>query len=421
MTRSDWLGFWQRPLAAPEKIRRFQAERVRQLVRHAYARIPFWRRRLIYAGIKPGDIQTLEDFARIPVLRRADLVGAPLEDLTDPGIPQADRRVIRSSGTTGEPTYVVRSGAEQHKLFAYRLRAQILSGLRPWHTRLKVGSPPEILLVHKLGLFRCSNIVPGLLPGQTVEHMERVRADVLYFAPAVAEILLTSIDPERLRALRPQLIFTGSELLRPATRKRLREVFARPVIDFYGSNELNLMAWECRRCGLYHLCDDSVYFEILRPDGKPAGPGEDGRLLATGLHSFAFPLIRYELGDEVRRPASEPDCRIRFGTIDRILGRIADYISLPDGRCVTSHQIEMMTGEVPGILRFQCVQTAPEQMVWKIQPGPDFNTDSIRALERSFEPYAPTFRVRVETVEGFELTPSGKHRIVQALPKPESS
>jgi phenylacetate-CoA ligase len=191
-------------------------------------------------------------------------------------------------------------------------------------------------------------------------------------------------------------------------------VFACPTVDFYGAIELNLLGWECRSCGSYHTCDDSVYLEIVREDGTRASAGEEGRLLVTGLHSFAFPLIRYELGDVVRRPAQRPDCRIRFGALDKIVGRVADYIPLPDGRCISSHQIEEMTDYVAGIRRFQCVQAGPQEILWKIQAGPEFTEDSVRALERSFEPYAVSFRVRVELVAGFEVGPSGKHRIVQA-------
>ena len=411
---SDWLGFWHRPFAPPPSIYRFQEERVRQLVWHAFTRVPFWRDRLLRAGLKADDVRTLADLARIPALRKADLAAANFDDLIDSEIPEAARLSIPSAGTTGEPVCIIRTRAEQHKLYAYRLRSQILSGLRPWHTRLKIGSPPEILLAHKLGMFRCSHIVQGLHPEQMLKHMERARADVLYFAPAMGEILLTSIDRDRLGSLQPKLIFTGAEPLRAATKRALREVFACPTIDFYGATELNLLAWECRSCGSYHTCDDSVYLEIVREDGTPADTGEEGRLLVTGLHSFAFPLIRYDLGDVVRRPAQRPDCRIRFGALDKIVGRVADYIPLPDGRCITSHQIEDMTDYVPGIRRFQCVQVGPQEILWKIQPGPEFNEDSIRALERSFESFTPLIRVRVELVAGFELGPSGKHRIVQA-------
>ncbi len=417
----DWLTFWQRPRASPAALRRFQDRRLRRLVHHAWERVPFYRRRLEACGVRPGQVREAADLAGIPVLCKSDLLDASLEDLVADGADIASCVMHGTSGTSAEPLRLVRTPAEERTLFAYRLRAQVLSGLRPWHTRIKVGSAPVQLWPHRIGLFRCANLADDLPLAEILRRLEQRRPSVLYAGPTMFELLLETVEESRLRALGPHLIFSGAELLNRNTRARLREVFGCPVVDFYGSVEVNLIAWECRGCGLYHTCDDSVFVEVLREDGSPAGPGEEGRLVMTALHSFAMPLIRYEVGDVVRRPASAPPCRIGFGSIDRILGRVADYIPLPNGAWLSSHRIEEVTDEVPGIRRFQCVQTGPAEIVFKVQPGKGFGEDSVRRLRQNFVPMLPAgMRLEIKVVEEMELTPAGKLRVVQAWRPPTS-
>jgi len=54
--------------APPEINRRRQTEKLKALVKRVYDNTVFYRRRFDEAGIKPEDIQTLEDLQRIPLI-----------------------------------------------------------------------------------------------------------------------------------------------------------------------------------------------------------------------------------------------------------------------------------------------------------------------------------------------------------------
>ena len=70
-----------------------------------YERVPFYRKRLDEAGIKPQDIRSLKDLRRIPFTLKEDLrqnypyglFAAPMNEIV---------RIHASTGTTGKPTVV---------------------------------------------------------------------------------------------------------------------------------------------------------------------------------------------------------------------------------------------------------------------------------------------------------------------------
>ena len=62
-----------RPPKTQAALRAFQSARLRQLVRHAYASVRYYRRLFDEVGLKPGDIQGVEDLPKIPLSCRDDL------------------------------------------------------------------------------------------------------------------------------------------------------------------------------------------------------------------------------------------------------------------------------------------------------------------------------------------------------------
>src|SRR5882672_8033275 len=82
-----------------------QLQRLRQTVERAYAKVPHVRGKLDAAGVKPEQIKTLADIARLPFSTKADLrdnfpfglFAVPREQVV---------RLHASSGTTGKPTVV---------------------------------------------------------------------------------------------------------------------------------------------------------------------------------------------------------------------------------------------------------------------------------------------------------------------------
>jgi len=407
---------WARPRYSREAIARYQDLQLRRLVRHAWAQVPYYRRLLDGAGVKPEEFRGVEDLSRIPITRHRDLQQIALDDRLALGVDVSKCVRRATSGSTGEPIQIVRTRAEEHLLFGMRLRAQILSGLRPWDKRVKLGAAPDRLLMHRLGMFRMEHIERSLGAEESYCRLKSLGAQVIYGTPTTLDWLVRSIADDRLRELRPRLLFTGAEALSERTRKDLGRVFECPVVDFYGSHELNLMAWQCRHCGLYHTVDDSAVIEILGADGEPAAAGEDGQVVGTALHCYAMPVIRVEVGDIARRGTSKPGCPFGFGVIEAIRGRTVDYLPMPEGGLLNPHPMINAASETAGLLQFQIVQDSVNE-VCVLFVGCPGRVDQIgREIQERLRPFLPsTIQLRVQAVDEIALTVAGKHRVVRAL------
>lgn len=406
-------GLWGRPFAAPERIRRYQDGRVRALARAA-ERVPFYRRWFQEAGVRAGEIGGVGDLKRLPVLTKTEYSRRKGEGLVAEGTDERRCFVRMSSGTTGEPVRSLRTRGEEYTLYAYRLRAQMLSGLRPWDVRLRIGAVSKTTWAHRLGLFRYQ-FIDDEKPFEALRaEAYGKRFDILDVNPELMEILLEEWG-ERLRGMKVKRVFTGAELLTPGLRRRIEERVGCRVVDFYGATEVNLVAWECVRCGLYHVCEDGVYAEVLREDGSEAGPGEEGRLVVTPLHSFVTPLIRYEIGDVVRRPAEGRECAIRFGTIDRIEGRMRDYLPLPGGRWLSPIRLIVAVQALPRVRRYRVVQRALDAIEVWIEPEAGFSGEDGERARKTVEDLAEWgVKVEVRVVEAIPEPPGANTSIVQA-------
>jgi len=412
---ADWLNFWRRPRFHPDRVRAYQDKHVGRLVQHAWRNIPYYRRLLDDAGLRPTDIRSVADLARIPISRREDLQRVPNQDRIAAGVDAGNCVTFMTSGSTGEPVRFLRTRAEQYLLFGFRLRAQIMSGVRPLDRRVKLGSAPVRLLPHRLGLFRISNIDLNLGPAEILRQLKALRPEVIYGIPNMFEMLLAA-PREELRTLQPKLILSGAELLSPSLRRGLEDAFHCPVVDFYGCHEVNLIAWQCRQCGQYHTSDDSAVIEVLRSDGRPAGPGEEGEVIATALHSYAMPLIRIEVGDVVSQPARAASCDIGFGSIGEIRGRTADFLPLPGGKLFSPYPVTLAVDAAPGVHRYQIVQEALDRITVNFIPGAGDAQQAAQAIVANCRRELPAgVTVEARVVADIPLTKAGKQRLVRAL------
>ncbi len=87
------------------ELENLQLERLKQTVSRVYERVPFYRRKMEEARVKPEDIRSLDDICKLPFTVKDDmratypygLFAVPLRDVV---------RIHSSSGTTGKPTVV---------------------------------------------------------------------------------------------------------------------------------------------------------------------------------------------------------------------------------------------------------------------------------------------------------------------------
>jgi phenylacetate-CoA ligase len=416
--------------AGRAELRAFQDAKLRRLVRHAYHRVPYYRRLFDAHGVHPRQIHGVGDLGLLPTSSKQQLRAEPADSLLAAGADTASLLSARTSGSSGEPFTIRRTWGEDKLQFLFRLRAYSSMGLVPGDRRASLDvrrpgiSADRKLIGRTLGVLGISPTLSldGLAPPpELIASLQAFRPDVLIGMPGILWRVADHMIAAGGSGIRPRFVTVGGEILTPLVRQHLVRAFEAPVYQTYGSHEFPLLAWECAETGTFHVSDDSVVIEVLR-DGRPVQPGEEGEVVATNLHAYSMPFIRYRLGDVVTRGTEGCACGRSFSTIRDIQGRAIDAFRLPDGRVL--HPYHVLTTFISGadtwIRQYQLLQERPDRIVLRIQPMAGHVSDQVTAVERSVRPLlGPGVDFGVQLLDEIPLEATGKFRALRSLVLPE--
>ena len=360
------------------------------------------------------------------VTSRVDMQRLPPGDALAEGFEPEKLTLHFTSGSSGAPLSIRCSHFEEYLHKAFRLREQLAFGLRLTDRRASVGlaGKPRGLdrvpwgspLYTRLGLLR-HEWVHCLLPAEEIlARLRAIEPDALGgYASSIAWIAGFMTDEDRAR-IRPRLVLPGGETLTAEVRARISQGFGATVLDCYASYELGLLASECPHGGRYHAAEWYVILEVLR-DGRPAGPGEEGEVVATALHSYAMPFIRYRLNDLVTLGETPCSCGAPVTTLSRILGRTIEQFVLPDGKLIHPYALVLpLLAEAPWLRRYQIIQDRAGRVLVKIVPSANPGAEAVAAVARRMVAEVDGhLAVEVELVEDIPPEPSGKYRPYYSL------
>lgn len=401
-----------------ERLEAHQGACLRRLMRHVWEEVPYLREQMRQAGVEWRDIRGVGDLARMPVLESSKLPGTMGEVLTAE-CAKGERLVVNfTSGTSGRPRGVARTAGEERLLQLARLGVMREYGMRVSDARVsvRVSSVAQARpWWTKLGLARQRMLPPEAGAARLRATLLEARPDVLEGHPtALAEVADLWTDADR-RALKLRFVAAGGELVRPDLRRRMESGFGVAVRDVYGASEFNLVAAECVKTGLLHLMESGLAVEVLE-GGRPVGEGETGQVVVTSLYSYAMPLVRWSIGDRVRRGPGRCPCGAPFATLEAVEGRSLDMLELPDGRKL--HPIELvgrLCMERPWIRQVQFVWRPPGLLKAVVAaPGVEDAQARLRPWCEELERECGSgVRVCVEQVGEIAADAGGKVRMVR--------
>ena len=422
LSQLDQTQWW-----SAEKIRRAQDRQLGLLLAHAHRTVPFYRKRLVRAGLAPGGTVSVADWPRIPLLTRADIQEAG-EALLTRDLPAGHGRVhdIFTSGSTGRPIRALRT-----ELWAWFWRALTIRD-HLWHRRDFGGKLAVIRHSGKnedpypdgtaspnwssayRGLFATGPAV-GLNVHCTVEQqvdwLRRQDPDYLLTHPTIARRLAEHCLAHGIRLPRLRQLLTYGEVATPMVRAASRAAWGAPAIDMYSTREVGYLAFQCPEHEHYHVQAEATLVEVLDERGRPCAPGQVGRVVATPLHNFAMPLIRYDIGDQAEVGGPCP-CGRGLPVLRRILGRTQNMFVLPSGErlwpMLSSDNVGTLLAIAP-IRQYQFVQKSPELIVLRLAVARDLSPLEEDALRRWVrEKFGHPFRVAFEYHAEIPLTAAGK-------------
>ena len=410
--------------------------RLRQLLQHAGAHVPFYRRLLGDAGVRPEDIRSLADLSRVPVTTKPALRSAGLEQTVADNLPASRRWPITTLGSSGTPfPFHADLAAEDTRIATYLLALE-WAGVGVWDVEVKVGSPyrdftwmyPRSGRLGQLGRRLLLGQRSGRLevPRPTHEDLQRLvretagrRPWFLRGCPSVIALL----GDRFLRAgatlpTSPKAIMSRGETLTMARRATIEEAFRRPVVDHYATNEVPHLAQSCPdgEAGL-HVLGHRAIVRVVRDDGRPAAPGEQGRVLLTDLENQAMPFINYSVGD-LAVAGSPCACGRGLPVLAAVAGRESEVIRLPAGEGVSSFTVEAflrVEWDVRTVREYQVIQTALDRVLLKLVTTPDFTPRDADRLRQRLETFlGPGVTAEIAEVDDIPLESSGKRLAVKS-------
>jgi phenylacetate-CoA ligase len=229
--------------------------------------------------------------------------------------------------------------------------------------------------------------------------------------PSSVYLLAVAYQRHGKGSLRLKGVYTTSETLFESQRKTIEEAFQCRVFDWYGNSEMCGNIVECEY-GERHLKYEHSYLEIVDQSGNPVPPGGTGRLLCTGFGNFAFPLVRYDIGDVATISKSQTAKCGRGGLlVDQILGRVEDYVIAANGRMVG--RLDHLFKYSQNVIEAQVVQTVPGEVVLRVVRTADYGSKDENAIrEEAALRLGSDTEVVFEYVDSIRRGKSGKFQFV---------
>ncbi len=321
------------------KLRKYQEERLRSVVKYAYDNVPFYHDWFRRAGVHPTDVKTVEDLAKIPIVRKDELRLEKPSRLVSKEFDMRKLKFVRTSGSTGQPFKVFISGREDDWRKAIYMRANISCGQRPRDRWVVITSPHHFKnttsLQRVLGIYAQTCISVFTETREQVKLVNEAKADVLDGYSGSLLLLAKEVKRREVETIRPRIIFGTADLLGEDARRSIEEVFEAPFYDQFGCAEVDRTAWQCPEKIGYHMDIDSVIIQFVDDDGIEVSPGEKGEIIYTSLFNYVQPLVRYGAKDIGEPLNDECSCGRKLPLMKLIEGRRDSFLILPDGKMLS--------------------------------------------------------------------------------------
>jgi len=398
------------------RLRELQFRQLAALVQHAYATVPYYRERW-RSTYDPAQALTPERFAALPLLSRRE-VQEQFAALASREAPAAHGpvREARTSGSTGMPVRVLKTGLADLLWTACVLRDH------RWHRRDLRGKLAAIRRGVTTGAGHgwgpATDGVTATGPAVTLGVEADVDSQLRWLAQEQPDFLLTypsnvaELAKSELARGGPRLrlreVRTFGEVLPPETRELCRRAWGAQVTDAYSAEEVGYMALQCPQNEHYHVMSENVLLEVLDARGMPCAPSGVGRVVVTALHSFAMPLIRYEIGDYAE--AGEPcSCGSGLPVLRRILGRARNMLVTAGGERYWPGFGTRAFGEIAPVLQHQFVQKSFDLIEARLVTGRALSAREEEQLERHMlSRLPPGFRIGFVYCDEIPRSPGGK-------------
>lgn len=367
-------------------------------------------------GLKPEAMVEKTNLQKFPVMSRRLMLTAK-DHINCSQLPaeHGPFHETSTSGSTGEPVYITRTGLTSRFWLANTLRDHI------WHKRNFLG---------KLAIIR-GNLAPGVNPDQPnwgspaglffktgtshilpintdiaeqVKWLQKTNPDYLITYPNNLSALLDYFEAHNITIPALKQIRCLGETLSPELRQRLKI----PISDLYSSQEFGNIAIQCPESSHYHIMAENLIVEVLDKNNQPCQIGETGRVVITDLSNFATPLLRYDIGDYATL-GGNCKCGRNLPVLERIIGRERNMIIIGNTRAWPLLR-DAQFHKIAPVLQYQVIQKTLNDIEMRLVTAGPLSIEEEENLTRALnQTLKHDFKVQFVYHQGsLPRNPSGK-------------
>lgn len=383
--------FYANELRSTDQIEAINFQRRQDLVKHCQENVPFYRAIFQKHGVHWQDIRDESDFAKLPILEKSDVRHFQNNLISK----TSNRKKLRSSttgGTTGEPLTVFSEpnvpistmtwrmlnmwGVDVSDNSGYLYRA-VPSGLRK--TLSDIALYPT----------RRAYLAAAEMNRAQMEHffakLHQIKPKYLVGYVGALDAFADFLKESGRQIPSLKVVWTTAAPLPELKRNYLREVYGCPVYTQYGCVETFMIAAESPEMNGLYIYSDIRHVEIVNGN-KPAPEGELGDVLVTDLTNYAFPLLRYRLGDQSRLLPRDPSAMLPFPRMDYVRGRISDNIKLPDGTAIAGEFWTTIFDDYPNDIKsFQILQRKDYSIEVSYEPKSENYAQAVESVRKTLQ------------------------------------
>lgn len=408
------------------KLKDLQYLQALELFNFARKTVPYYRDSYSNLPVITNAQELREIWPHVPFLSRLDLQQAKDKIFSEQPIASHEpSEPMTSTGSTGMPVTVKGNVATQFFWNALTVRdhlwrkhdfSKTYAVIR--FTENPTAKPPHGAVFENWGPATYRTIPTGKCYHLTISTTEEEAAWLQKINPHYL-----NCNPSTLRELTQYfavhggipsnltMIHTNSEIVEPDLRALVKEVLGIPLIDTYSARELGYIALQCTEHDHYHIQSENVLIEIINEKNELCKIDEPGRVVATSLHNFSSPLIRYFVGDYAI-PGGSCSCGRGLPVLKHVLGRQRNVIKMPDGRRLwpsfTSQGIRLMDMFSGG--QFQVIQKTLTEIHINLAHVLPFSEDQEASLRAKLQIiFEYPFKFVFNYLDKIERGPGGKY------------
>lgn len=413
LLRSQW---WSR-----DELQAFQWAELSKLIRIAASSTPYYQDLFKGIGLQPGDVKSWEDFRRIPILRREDVVQNK-ERLASTTVARSGLLPHATGGSSGVPVRFYRTWESFDWRTACTRRAYGWADYAPgekslylwgapvgkqafaakWRTKLANGLMRSVVIPtfaqNDAVWQRVAECYRGLQPKFLIGYA----SSLFRFSRYVAD--------RGLSLPAPKAVISAAEGLGAKERAFISETLRTPVFNTYGSREFMSIGGECDSHSGMHINAENILVETESPEPDEASP-----LLITDLHNDGTVFLRYFIGDVGTLSSRKCGCGRALPLLESIQGRTLDTLRLANGRNVTGLFFHHILKDIPEVVSYQVKQLSTSSVEVRAVLSQEVSANSQALFDSEMKKVFGDTSVAIRRVEELENSRSGKVKVIIGL------